>query len=133
MPRYRLRTPKVGAWADDDQLVVLVGTLNAADLASSTPAGGTEHARVDIADALTADGGDVVIEIDYSATPGTCGTLPVGIALEDALGNRSITWEYQGILNVRTAPIGVSRPTAAATANPNEAQLAWEGSESIES
>jgi hypothetical protein len=132
MPRYRLSTPLVGSWADDDVLVVLVGTLNAADLDSSDPAGGTEYARVSVADALDAEGDDLVIEIDYSVDPGTCGTLPVGIAIEDAHGNRSATWEYQGILNVRTPPVGVGRPTAEATENPGEALITWTGSESIE-
>lgn len=131
MPRYRLTIPKAGSWQDDDFLVLRVGTLDAADLDNSTPAGGTEHARWRVGD-VDVNNEDLVAEFYYDAAPGTCGTLPIGVAIEDVNGNLSAVWEYQGTLNVRTAPIGVGRPAAAATESANEARLTWEGSESIE-
>ncbi len=130
MARIRLSVPKIGSWQDDDRLVVLVGTENAADLASSTPPGGTVAGRYRIGDHLDAEGDDVVVELTLTPTD-KCATLPIGVAVEDPAGNRSITWEYQGRLQLQDPPAGVGRPAASATANPNEALLTWDVSPDI--
>ncbi len=123
MARLKLTGTLDPAWLDTDALVVLVGTENAASLAASTPPGGTVVKTLSVAEAREGAAPTTYrIEYDYAPTD-KCATLPVGIAAQDASGNRSAAVE--DLIQVRDPPLGVDRPTASATANPNEATIAW--------
>lgn len=124
MARLKFTASVGGGWQDSDELVVLVGTENAASLAASDPVGGSIVRTVTVANAkLTADPQQVRIEYDYAPTD-KCATLPVGLAIRDPAGNTSAVSE--DLIQLRDPPLGVGRPTAAATVNPNEALLTWD-------
>ena len=125
MARLQLTGTIQGTWLDSDVLAVFLGTEDAADLASSTPTGGTLVRTLTVADARDASAPTrYKIELDYAPTiGGKCATLPIGLACRDARGNASATDE--GVVQLRDPPLGVARPTAAATENPNEATIEW--------
>jgi len=120
MARIKAGVTILAGWQPDETLILLIGSENVASLALSTPAGGTEVARLLVGAATV--GQVVSLEHDYSPTD-KCASLPVGYAIEDPQGNRSAAFE--GVANLRDPPEGVPRPTVAATANPGEGLITW--------
>ena len=156
-------------WLPDDTLELYVGTENAADLASSTPAGGTLVAEISPWPGGVGKGGlgapglalgefilgnnpgdgrmlgepgsvlgygqlsiampaPAVIEYEYHATD-KCATLPVGVSIVDAAGNR--TTGPEDVVQLEDPPIGARSPAVAATANPGEVRLSWTASPDV--
>jgi len=120
MARIKANITILAGWQPEDELVLMIGSENVASLALSTPAGGVEVASLPVGDAIV--GQAVTLEHDYDPTD-KCASLPVGAATRDTQGNLSAAFE--GVINLRDPPEGVPRPTIAATANPNEALIAW--------
>lgn len=120
MARLRLTITIDAGWQPDDELLLMVGTENAVDLAASVPAGGEIVQRLVVGEAQA--GETVVLEHEHFSQD-KCATLPVGVAIKDTQGNVSVADEH--LLALRDPPVGVGRPDVAATANPNEALLTW--------
>lgn len=131
MAKLKLTGTIKGAWADSDVLVLLIGTENAASLAASTPSGGSVAKRVTVKDARVGGSAGTTYRIDYEYEPDDkCATLPLGLAIEDPNGNRSSVDE--DVVQIEDRPLGVGRPTATGTGNPNEATIAWTLSEDVQ-
>jgi hypothetical protein len=123
MARLLLKATVQAGWLDANELVVLIGTENAASLAASNPPGGDEVKSVTVANArLSTDTQQVRIEHAYFPDD-KCATLPVGLAIRRPGGTQSTVEE--DLVPLRKPPLGVARPTAVATVNPNEATIAW--------
>lgn len=123
MASIKLTIPVHASWGSTDQLLVYKGTENAANLAASTPTGGSQAASREVGSA--APGSDIEITIGHSPTD-RCAVLPVGVIVKDAAGNT------QAVLDTTIAlmdpPRGPGRPDVAATASAGEATLTWTAS-----
>ena len=100
-----------GGWADDDKVQLFVGSENAADLAASTPTGGTQ---VDERRVGQAEAGDTIELTHTHHSDDKCATLPVGVKLEDAAGNVSAVTETT--VQLADPPEGVGQPDISSAA-----------------
>ena len=66
--------------------------------------------------------GPAVITYEYYPTD-KCATLPLGVSIVDAAGNR--TTGPEDTVQLADPPIGARSPAVAATANPGEVRLSW--------
>jgi len=106
-------------WSPGDELLLCIGSEGAADLASSTPAGGREFNRQKVIDGLT-------ISATYQPTD-KCALLPVGVKVRDAAGNVSAVAET--IVQLQDVPEGPSNLRVSQdTPGSGIAQLAWDAS-----
>lgn len=133
-------------WAADDALRLLVGTEDAADLAGSTPSGGTavqeQPAWPGDGATRSASGGGygwgegewgmgwfgvnehprALLEHSYSPAD-KCSVLPIGVVSVDVSGNVSPVVET--LVQLRDIPVGARDLEIEATENTNEARLTW--------
>ncbi len=135
-----LDIPRDASWGAADRLRVFVGTEGAADLAGSTPPGGTAVMDV-LVGALAGDyaaWGDgawgngawgVAMAPDLMAVvqhqpAAVQGSLPVGVAAADLAGNVSAVDEI--VVTWNLPPAGPRNLAVSATGNVGEAKLMWD-------
>jgi hypothetical protein len=119
MARLSITVTAAADWQPTDQVLLYIGTEDAADLANSTPAGGTNVQALTVGEVDEDD--TITLEHTYIATD-KCATLPVGVKLKDAAGNISAVTEttYQ----LADYPAGVGRPGVSSAAS-GQATLTW--------
>ncbi|MEO0477712.1 MAG: hypothetical protein AAF085_17340 [Planctomycetota bacterium] len=121
--RYTIEVPVDPSWQPDHKLRLYKGTEGAADLASSTPAGGSPFRDMTIGKAEA--GSNYKISFDHRASS-ACTQLPIGVSCIDGAGNESAKVEL--LIDISQPPEPPGRPDVAATVNPGEAQLSWTAS-----
>lgn len=120
MAKLIAKVTRDASWADTDLLGFYIGSEGEADLASSTPAGGTLVSSLRVGDVET--GGEIELSHEYSPDD-KCASLPIGVTIRDEAGNESAADE--SLITLSDPPQGPGRPDIAATANPGEATLTW--------
>lgn len=142
MADLTIRVPVRSNWIESDHVQLFIGTENAADLAASTPAGGTkvndQSARPGNVQGGFGQGQfgagpfggahTVVIKHTYRSTD-KCASLPIGVKVVDQAGNVSAV--YETVKMLADPPRGARGLAIAATANTNEAKLSWTASPDI--
>jgi len=113
-------------WVATDRLKLYIGSEGAADLASSTPAGGTLLGT--FRPYLDPDDTERSIEASYDPTD-KCAIVPWGVAVADEAGNETTKWETFD--QIRDVPEGVQANQPQSTGNAGEALLTWNESEDV--
>jgi len=131
MAELRITIDRDLDWLTTDQVELWIGSEDAPDLASSTPAGGVlrrsvpawPNASTKAAAVAASEPGSVTIVYTHRANH-KCAVLPIGIKVRDAAGNASDVTETTAQL--ADPPRGVRGLTVGSTGSTGEAQLAWQ-------
>jgi hypothetical protein len=124
MALIQVRMRRDEEWQPDDRLILLRGPENGGELddpveVGARPVGPAPDSAAPIA-------------MDVQHLPVTAGRSPVlslGVAVEDALGNRSPV--FQSFCRLADAPRGPRNLSLAATATPNQALLTFDPSPDV--
>lgn len=121
MALLEITVPLDADWIATDQVRLRVGSEHAADLASSTPAGGSIEYSETLGDPDARGGG---VELQKEIVPDdVCAVVPVGVDAADLIGNASAA--VQTFQQLNDAPDGARSPLVASTGNAGEALFSF--------